>query len=353
MAVVVWDADGTLWDGLILQGQEGEPPILRPLVADVLKEVGKRGHTQVVISRNDRENIDAWLRRLGIDKFFQQVYADWGPKSDHFHTLMGSLMEGTDVIFYDDQEFNIHEVQRAYPSVIGFSHPDAVGLLDLEPLLRDASPEDRERVRLIREQDVRRQAQDSYSGEFQEFLKTTALRLTIYPTRLLPDKERALDLLNRTNELKATRDRYQTLPRDVDIVTASLIDKYGDYGIIAAMIVEVGVAERGLIIRDMAVSCRTMGRGVGSALVTYLVNEAVHYEYDSVGGRIQHTDLNGPMRDLYSFLGFKKLAEIETGQEKNDEWWSFNLTWAPGRDRIILPKYPEWLEVTIKREEVR
>ena len=46
---VVWDLDGTLWDGVLAE----EPVTLRPAAADVVKALDGRGILQSLASRND------------------------------------------------------------------------------------------------------------------------------------------------------------------------------------------------------------------------------------------------------------------------------------------------------------
>ena len=336
MATIVLDADGVLWAGIITYG---DPVIPTPGIQAVLKELKKRGHAVVVCSRNEEERLLLALREHGLMPYVDQAWTTWGPKSawfNEFHRI------GEPTVFVDDNPINCAEISALYPDVEVLPAQaswDPFSLLEHPKFSRDATPEDRRRVQLLKDQQLRETAEMKYGGPYQQFLMDSRLVLTIYPdTKDLPDPPRALDLLNRTNELKTSANRYQALPADRRLMTASLIDQFGDYGLIAVAVVDMRAVVAGL--DDLAVSCRTMGRGIGSAMVAFLCRDLVERTgYRGLVGIITPTDKNGPMRSLYEVLGFDQVAVGKN--EKNERWiWRY-------QQGGLFPPVPPWITVRV------
>lgn len=345
MATVAFDADGTLWKGFILFG---DPVEVIDGIPETLKELRKRGHRLVVVSKNDQDKLEATLTQHGLREFFDAVWASWGPKSEAFVSL------DADTVFVDDDPFQLAQVISAHPGVEGVSAGDGLEgrplwdplmLLEHPKLTRDVTAEDRGRIQLLREQKSREQAEKAYTGEYQEFLRKSELKLKIYPhAMLIPDLKRALDLLNRTNELRTNANRYEKLPDNSWVFGASLSDKYGDYGQIATGLAQVvrGRTTGYAVLYDLAVSCRTAGRGVGSALVAWLCCEVADHKdvVEHLTGYIRPTDKNGPMRLLYQFLGFEQVEDNRFDLIDGTEIWRWST-------KQPVPPMPAWLDVEV------
>ena len=357
MATVIFDADDTLWDGVIL---ESMPTALYSGVAAVLKELRKRGHRLVVCSRNDPARLNDVLAHFGIRDAFDRVYASWGAKSAPITEEAGQT--GGPVLFVDDDAFNRAEIQAVVPGVLTLEAPtqDYLSMLDhplLGPVARATTAEDVQRARLLREHEARLRATAGLttdSDAYRAFLDASALHLTIYAAAsAFPDPVRALDLLNRTTELRTVAKRYGALPHGW-LVGAGLTDRYGDYGFIGVAVV---AWDRGaVLLQDIAVSCRTMGRGVATALVSWIAQRARAQGAQQMRGLIRPSDRNGPMRELYRLLGFtvvraaalaaRRFDQIEARavgpvQDQTVETWVRDL-------RDDAPALAPWLTVTVK-----
>lgn len=342
MATVVLDADGVLWSGIITHG---DPVIPIPGIKETLKELKKRGHAIVICSRNNDVVLRNALAEHGLAQYVDQAWASWGPKSAWFREHLSGP-----TLFVDDDEMNCREIMTLFPEVDvvqALGNWEPLMLLHHQFLAKTATQEDAERVRLLREQRQRETAEAAYDGPYLRFLSESQLRLTVYRHDTLPDPVRALDLLNRTNELKTSPNRYESLPVDRDIITASLVDRYGDYGLIAVAVVDRRGPVHGL--DDLAVSCRTMGRGIGTAIVAWICHDIV-FKYHDLGlvGVIMPTDRNGPMRDLYKTLGFElvptRLTRQPYGQTDEtlaEERW----IWGDVAHQTVLPRIPGWIEM--------
>ena len=345
MATVVLDADGVLWAGIITYG---DPVVLVPGIRETLKELKKRGHAIVICSRNDDARLHRALMDHALMPYVDQAWATWGPKSSWFTTYYRSKP----TVFVDDNHLNCVEIATLFPDVhvieVDDGSWDPLLLLEHPVLTKKATPEDASRVRLLREQQQRETAEAVYTGPYLQFLSESQLRLTIYRHEQLPDPVRALDLLNRTNELKTSPNRYESLPADRDIITASLVDRYGDYGLIAVAVVDRREPVHGL--DDLAVSCRTMGRGIGTAIVAWICQDLIlkHWGVGLVGV-ITPTDQNGPMRDLYKTLGFTlvpiRLTYRSGGHHGDETLVEERWIWQDVAFKTFLPKIPEWIDI--------
>src|SRR5205814_468348 len=85
---------------------------------------------------------------------------------------------------------------------------------------------------------------EGFGGSRTEFLKWCEMRLDMSPATL-DDLERIVELTERTHQLNSTGRRYsadEILERIEDerwlVVTARLSDRFGDYGMIGAAVVD-------------------------------------------------------------------------------------------------------------------
>lgn len=293
MTTVLLDADETLWDGVLVEGSVS----LKLGTREVLKELHKRHYTLYVVSRNDEEFLTSQLEKFELDEYLDGVKVGWQPKSIMVAEL-GDLDEP--VVFVDDDAFQIAEVQSRFPWISGYQLSNLVDLLDVDEIRDVSTQETRDRQRIIKEQTAREQAEVGYSGDYQDFLRKSKLDLTIrQPTDA--DSTRILQLLNRTNELKTTGLRYSKLPTD-SLWVADLVDVYGDYGLIAVVLIQKRTES--WFLRDMAISCRTMGRGIGSTMVVFITKLAQACGKKIVGF-IEPTGKNWRMCSLYEYLQFE------------------------------------------------
>ena len=343
--LVVWDADNTLWDGTVFY-KDKENVAIKPGTKEALKELDKRGIKNTICSKNYYEDVAKILKKFEIEKYFEHSQVGWGLKSDAIKKLKDIFNANFDeMIFVDDDPFQRAEVKSQIPQINELFLEDPIDILSHEGVMPlNATAEDKKRVQLLKEQRNREHAEKTYKGDYKEFLRECSMVMNV---RHIDEKdwERVCQLLNRTNELNATGNRYNledlkmSYVNNKDIVlVVELTDKFGEYGLIAETILER--KDYGWFIRDLTVSCRTMGRGIGSALVVFILNYAKENGINKVVGMLTETESNWRIKPLYENRGFKK---IKVDGKKT----FYEYTISDG-----IPTYPEWIKVNFLEKEI-
>lgn len=146
-----------------------------------------------------------------------------------------------------------------------------------------------------------------------EFLRSLNLVFCIRSTSY-SDLARGEELTRRMNQLNSTGLTYdqEELRLMIDspshtVLTASLEDRYGPYGVIGLAVVEHGPGAWRL--RLLLMSCRVISRGVGGVLLAHVVREseaaAMPLRADFV-----HTGRNRQMYVTHRFAGFREISRV-------------------------------------------
>jgi methoxymalonate biosynthesis protein len=112
---LVWDLDNTLWQGILLEGDQVR---LLEAVRQVIVELDARGILQSVASKNDGELAWERLEHLGVAEYFVLPQIGWGPKSDSVRRIAEGLnFAHRALAFIDDQPTECAEVSFHLPEV--------------------------------------------------------------------------------------------------------------------------------------------------------------------------------------------------------------------------------------------
>jgi len=305
--LVLWDLDGTLWQGTIL---EGDTPVLTGGARELIEALDARGILQSIVSRNAPDDAAHWLRELRVAEYFLHPEIGWGAKSDSVARITKALNIGLDsALLIDDQPFEREEVMHAHPEVRAID-PGVLCRLREDPQLcpKFLTEESRQRRSLYRAEQARLESEQRYEGSKQEFLRTLELRLTIAQAAG-GDLQRVEELVLRTNQLNTTGVTYSTeelerLRRSPQhrLLVVSLQDKFGDYGKIGLILLEL--APSLWTLRLLLFSCRVMSRGIGAVVLNYLLSKAreARAQFHAL---YRETSRNRPMLITYRFAGFR------------------------------------------------
>jgi FkbH-like protein len=311
---VVWDLDNTLWDGVLLEGDEVRP---RPGVLEHIRALDRVGILNSVASKNDGTAALTRLRELGIEDLFLYPQINWNAKSHSVERIAKEINIGLDAIaFVDDQEFERAEVATTLPAVT------CVDVAELDEVLarpefrpRFVTDESRIRRQLYQARAARDNAESEFVGTSEEFLAQLDMTLTIAPAAR-EDLRRAEELTVRTNQLNATGRTYsydeldalRTSPDHI-LLVASLEDRFGSYGKIGLALVRRSDPDWRLLL--LLMSCRVMSRGVGTVLLGHVMRLA-----RSAGGGLVadfvETGRNRMMQITYAFAGFREIGRTGT-----------------------------------------
>lgn len=308
---VVWDLDNTVWEGVLL---EGDTLVLRPGVAEILKTLDERGILLAIASRNAYEPAWAQLKTFGIDHYFIYPQINWNSKSQSIAQIAQEINIGIDTLaFVDDQPFEREEVNFAHPSVWCIDAADLSGLLDHARLTpRFITPESKLRRQMYQSDIQRKVAEEEFTGQNEAFLANLNMVFTIKTARE-EDLQRAEELTMRTNQLNTTGYTYSyeeldQLRQSDDhlLFVSSLDDRYGTYGTIGLALVEKESAY--WTVKLLLMSCRVMSRGVGTIMMTHIMNLA-----KAAGVPLRaHFVPNGRNRLMYITYKFGGFSEVET-----------------------------------------
>jgi HAD superfamily phosphatase (TIGR01681 family) len=117
---VVFDLDGTVWNGILLENENVE---LADNLVETLEKLDERGILLSVASKNSHEHAWKKLEKLGIAEYFLYPEINWRPKSENIRRIANNLNIGIDSLaFIDDNEFELEEVRSVLPQVTCFEH---------------------------------------------------------------------------------------------------------------------------------------------------------------------------------------------------------------------------------------
>ena len=333
---VIWDLDGTLWDGVLLERDRLEP---RPGVKKVIETLDSRGILQSIASKNDFDPAMAQLERLGLKDYFLYPQINWNAKSHSIRTIAERINIGTDTLaFVDDQPFERHEVAFSLPEVRCIDAADAAGIPDLPEMIPDFITDDSRRRRLMYLADIERnRAEASFEGPMESFLKTLGMVLRISRAEQT-DLQRAEELTVRTHQLNTTGytysfdelDHFRTSP-DHMLLMASLSDQYGAYGKIGLALIECG--REAWVIKLLLMSCRVISRGVGAIVIHHIRRLARAHKVRLLAEMIPN-ERNRMMYITYKFAGFS-----ETGRKDGRVIFENDLE--------TIPEFPDYAKVIV------
>jgi len=279
------DLDNTLYDGVL--GEDGpEGVVLTPgheALQRTLRGLREDGVLLALVSRNEPEDVDDLFARrtdfpLRMEDFSARAVG-WGAKSDGVAAAAETMRISTDaVVLVDDNAGELAEV-AAGVGVCGLLHaadPAATArALDLFPGLHGHARTEEDSLRAA---DLAASAHRAAAptGDPDAYLASLQVHL-----RLALD---ARDQLPRMAALAAKTNQFNTALRrtgqaefagwldadDAHVVTAALADRLSDSGVVAVVAGRRGPEER-LVVEELCVSCRALGRGVEDVLLSAAV----------------------------------------------------------------------------------
>ena len=328
---LVLDLDNTLWGGVIGEvGAEGvelstETPAgmaysefqqyLRQLEdLGILLNVASKNEESIALTGFERD--DSPLKR----KDFLCFKANWEPKSENIAKIAQEInILPESLVFVDDNPAEREIVRQQLPAVTiaSFDSPegmiaalDRAGYFEITAL----SADDAKRNEMYRQNLQRAAAQQSF-GSYEDYLRSLEMTAELGAFDQ-PHAERITQLINKTNQFNLTTRRYtaqevEALLSNPDAVTlyGRLIDKFGDNGLVSAMI---GTVEGECCTVDLWImSCRVFKRNLEQTMMDEFVCRCAARGVKTIVGRYLPTAKNLLVKEIYGTMGFEKVSEDE------------------------------------------
>ena len=270
---VVWDLDGTIWDGILIESDNPEKDLnIQPRVLATIRELDRRGILQSVASKNDREPAEKVLKELGLWDYFLYPQISWDPKSGAMKEIANSLNIGIDSLaLVDDSVFERKEVESVWPQVRTYDCNNIEDLIVRPEFDVEITEEAAGRRLMYKTEEKRKAVSASYSRDSIAFLRDCNLRAELFTPEKPEEIDRCYELIARTNQLnmsgiKYTRTEFDQLLQRTDrkSFAVSCRDRFGSYGIVGFG--QYSLADGKIVFHEYAMSCRVAEKYLESAL---------------------------------------------------------------------------------------
>ena len=341
--LVIWDLDDTIWAGTLL---EGAPVSLKPFVKKIIETLDARGIMQSVASKNNSADALEKLKEFGLVEFFIFPEINWNAKSRSIAAIQASMnISMNAILFIDDQRFEREEVQLAHPEVACIDAAKCSNLLDHPRLMPRFLTKDAVNRRIMYlDESKRKRAETSFSGTPENFLASLNLQFIISRAKK-EDLKRAEELTVRTNQLNATGVTYSYEELDAylddnnySVLICELTDRYGSYGKIGLAL--VNTTGPCLHLKMLLMSCRVMARGVGTILLTYIM-QCARQAGKALVADFRKTDRNRMMYITYKFSNFREKSIDSEGNILMEN------------DLCKIPEFPPYIKVTVPNDSTK
>lgn len=315
--VLCLDCDNTLWHGVL--GELGPESVLATKnegTYDVFfeaqyafKKLKDKGALLALVTKNNIADIEeAFSQRLdfplNLDDFVS-IKANWNQKVESLLELSEELNLGlSSFIFVDDSELECGLVNENLPEVDVIMVPKILGeypiainqINNFFPL--EALSEDKKKTEMYKSEAQRKIQKRKLN--FDDYINNLNLELSI-----LRDVEknikRAEQLFQKTNQFNFSVKRYTE--RDIlemhhdnnfEILMYDLKDKFGDYGIVGATIIDKNRSN--IKLDSFVLSCRALGRNIEKAILNIICGQ--HSDESDIEATIIKNAKNIPAVDF-------------------------------------------------------
>lgn len=304
---VVWDLDNTLWDGILIESNPKKLKLQKG-VLEAIKELDEHGILQSIASKNTESEVMPVLKRLKVDKYFLFPQINWEPKSSNIRKIANALNINLDTfLFIDDSDFERREVSAILPQV-RVHDEKFIDKISIMPELKEKiTEESKNRRELYMTELKRNQVKEAKFENNLDFLRSCNMRISIFNLEDDDLKNRAFELLQRTNQLNLSGNKYsredfdkKLLDKTDEKIIVKCDDDFGGYGYI--IFISYKIKDDILFVDEFAMSCRVAKKCVENALVQYLKNSHKNIKkIVLVGNRTEKNDL---FIDTFKEMGF-------------------------------------------------
>lgn len=320
------DFDNTLWEGVMADGPIEHFAERQKL----LKRLSDQGILLAAVSKNDPANI-RWEEMHLSTEDFVSLKISWGMKTDAIRQIATELNLGRDsFVFLDDNAAERELVHGEFPEVVCLDSTDTRTWQTLERLFQMPNTrltEEAKRRTLMYKEQAKRDAEiNEQSSDYPALMSRLQLRASLGRAQT-KDLDRVVELFQRTNQFNTTTIRYsrgeiesflssKTAPDGIgpDVLISKLSDKFGDLGVVCAVILNRTADE--WVIENFVMSCRAMGFGMEQLILAHIL--ALNPDLPTIG-RFVPSSRNEPASALFKSCGFQETSSGTWRAEKGHQ----------------------------------
>ncbi len=331
------DLDNTLWGGVLAESSlqaielggtpEGEVYVE---FQRYIKNLSAQGVLLAINSKNHADNIDPVFSEhsnmLLKDSDFLVKKINWEAKSENMLAIAKQLNIGQDsLVFIDDSDFECRLVKKfvAGADVIHITEPpyNSLKLLQAHRSFNALAltVQDSTRVDSYKADIERRSLLESHTS-IADYLNALEIqvKLTIPAVKSI-ELARVAQLFARTNQFNLTGCRYSEqeltqycqLPNYL-VIAIHTSDKFGDNGIVGAMVLEQLDSPMSLCIRNFVLSCRVFSRNIEQRALQQVVLFSQATNSWDIYAEYISSSKNHQVSDFYLKNGFSLIDSDDT-----------------------------------------
>ena len=317
--VIVLDADGTLWKGVLGEDGANGVAVTAPYKAlqDFMLKQKDAGMLLCLCTKNNESDILSHFDSLPNMSLklsdFVALQINWNRKSQNLKALANTLnLSLESFIFIDDNPAECMEVNLSTPEVLTFTLPESSE--NIPTFLNHIwafdhltiTTEDQKRNEFYK-QDLARKQEAATASSMATFIENLGLELDIHPL-LQEDAQRSYELMLRVNQFnftskRLTKSEFNLLQNDPSshIITLKASDRFGQYGLVGQMFYHTDDAT--LILDNMMLSCRALNKGIEYTMLKELGDIAVNAHLSDVKIHFIQGEKNLPAYQFITKIG--------------------------------------------------
>ena len=254
--------------------------------AEIVKELAHRGIISSICSKNDFTAVEKILREQDAWDWFVFPSINWEPKGPRIAALINSIqLRPPTCLFIDDNPLNLNEARHFVPD-LQIQDQTFVEKLLQHPLFKGKDDAGLTRLNQYKMLEKRKADEVAAGPDPAEFLRESHIRIYL-EFDVEKHIDRAVELVNRTNQLNFTKQR---LSEDPDLAKSELkgllarfsfqaalvrvVDRYGDHGYCGFYLFDS--ENRHLV--HFCFSCRILGMGVEQYLYNKMKRPRIHVQ---------------------------------------------------------------------------
>jgi len=342
--LIITDLDNTLWRGIAAEEDEIYPWLFIegwPIgYLEALLECKRRGILLAICSKNNDEVTrfnfkKIWGNKVLLDDFCS-IRINWNQKSQNIRDILHEVnLLPQNTLFIDDNPIEIAEVKRAFPEIRTLTYPPEhwrnVLFHSPQTQVSKITEESKNRTQLVKAKISREIMATKLSRV--DFLKELSIesRFSIISTPSHADFNRAIELLNKTNQFNTTGKRWletelaSFFNNGGEVIACRVSDKHTSHGIVSvALLLDCQIIQ-------IVLSCRVFSLGIESAVLSYVSDRIMNSGCTQIQGVLRKTGRNATCLDFFSLHGFQ---HTDTGED-TDKWI-----------KTSTPQTPSWIKVS-------